>query len=141
MFHCLVCLMHAFNVHCTQIYAKWTGLRSEYNFKSSVFLNLLKTFAQACHPLFSACGPKTFLMDCLSISRNPPVVISSTRSNDIRRRSNYIIGFIAPAIGPNKSKKLTRLIATAHNIRGKVWMKNNIPMYVVFHSNFAAYIV
>ena len=47
----------------------------------------------------------------------------------IRRRSNYIIGFIAPAIGPNKSKKLTRLIAPAHNIRGKVWMKNNIHVF------------
>ena len=44
----------------------------------------------------------------------------------IRRRSDYIIGFIAPAIGPNKSKKFTRLIALAHNIRGKVWMKNNV---------------
>ena len=71
----------------------------------------------------------------------------------IRRRSDYIIGFIAPAIGPNKSKKLTRLIALAHNIHGKVWMKNNIhgftdrhfivceTMYIVFQSNFAAYIV
>ena len=38
----------------------------------------------------------------------------------IRRRSDYIIGFIAPAIGPNKSKKLTRLIAPIHNIRGEV---------------------
>ena len=38
----------------------------------------------------------------------------------IRRRSDYIIGFDAPAIGPNKSKKLTRLIALALNIRGKV---------------------
>ena len=40
----------------------------------------------------------------------------------IRRRSDYIIGFIAPAIGPNKSRKLTRLAAPAHNIlvRGKV---------------------
>ena len=44
----------------------------------------------------------------------------------IRWRSDYIIGFIAPAIGPNKSKKLTRLTAPVHNIRGKVWMKNNI---------------
>ena len=42
----------------------------------------------------------------------------------IRRRSDYIIGFIAPAIGPNKSRKLTRLIAPAHNIRVKVWMNN-----------------
>ena len=41
----------------------------------------------------------------------------------IRRRSNYIIGFITPAIGPNKSKKLTRLTAPAHNIRGEVRMK------------------
>ena len=74
----------------------------------------------------------------------------------IRRRSDYIIGFIAPAIGPNKSKKLTRLITPAHNIRGKVWMRNNIhsftgdltclwSMYVVvvvfFYSNFVACIV
>ena len=69
----------------------------------------------------------------------------------IRRRSDYIIGFIAPAIGPNKSKKLTQLIAPVHNIRGKVWMKTTYmasqtaigceAMYVVFHSNFAAYIV
>ena len=44
----------------------------------------------------------------------------------IHQRSDYMIGFIAPAIGPNKSKKLPRLIAPAHNIRGKVWMKNNI---------------
>ena len=41
----------------------------------------------------------------------------------ICRRSDYIIGFITPAIGPNKSKKLTRFIAPVHNIRGKVWMK------------------
>ena len=71
----------------------------------------------------------------------------------IRRRSDYIIGFIAPAIGPNKSKKLTRLIAPVHNIHGKVWM---IKTYMVsqtdsyrlwshvcrfYHSNFVAFIV
>ena len=38
----------------------------------------------------------------------------------IRRRSDYIIGFITPAIGPNKSKKLTRPIVPTHNLRGKV---------------------
>ena len=71
----------------------------------------------------------------------------------IRRRSDYIIGFIATAIGPNKSRKPARLIALAHNKRGKVWMKNNIhgftadnclsvkPCMFVFYSNFAAYIV
>ena len=72
----------------------------------------------------------------------------------IRRRSDYIIGFIAPAIGPNKSKKLTRLKAPAHNVRGNVSLNEKQPtwlhrqtvivceaMYVVFHSNFAAYIV
>ena len=47
----------------------------------------------------------------------------------IRRRSDYIIGLIAPAIGPNKSKKLTPLIALTHNIRGKVCMKNNIHRF------------
>ena len=70
----------------------------------------------------------------------------------IRRRSDYIIGFVTPAIGPNKFKKLTRLIAPVHNIRGKVWMKSIIhvhgftdnklvvceAMCAVFHSNFAA---
>ena len=44
-------------------------------------------------------------------------------STTIRRRNDYITGFIAPAIGPNKSRKLTWLIAAAHNIRGKVWIK------------------
>ena len=44
----------------------------------------------------------------------------------IRWRSDYIIGFVTPVIGPNKSKKLTRLIAPEHNIRGKVWMKNSM---------------
>ena len=71
----------------------------------------------------------------------------------IRWRSDYIIGFVTPVIGPNKFKKLTRLTAPEHNTRGKVWMKNIIHnftdnnwivfevMHVVFHSNFAAYIV
>ena len=70
----------------------------------------------------------------------------------IRRRSDYIIGFIARSIGPNKSKKFTRLIAPAHNLRGKVWMKKiymasqTITVCVwshvcCFHSNFATYIV
>ena len=70
----------------------------------------------------------------------------------IRRRNDYIIWFIAPAIGPNKSRKLTRLVAPAHNIRDKIWMKNNIhglkPITdclwshgCSFYSNFAVYIV
>ena len=33
----------------------------------------------------------------------------------IRRRSDYIIRFVTPAIGPNKSTKLTRLTALTHN--------------------------
>ena len=49
----------------------------------------------------------------------------------IRRRSDYITGFITPAIGPNKSKKPTRLIALAHNKGSKVWMKNNIHGFTV----------
>ena len=50
------------------------------------------------------------------------ILLSSTCSSTciIRRRSDYIIGFVTPAIGPNKFKKLTRLIAPVHNIRGKV---------------------
>ena len=71
----------------------------------------------------------------------------------IRRRSDYIMGFVTPAIGLNKSKKLTWLIASVHNTRGKVWMNHKIhglyrqqvivceAMYAVFHSNFAVYIV
>ena len=38
----------------------------------------------------------------------------------------WLLNWITPAIGPNKSKKLTQLVALAHNKRGKVWMKKNI---------------
>ena len=75
----------------------------------------------------------------------------------IRRRSDYIMGFIAPAIGPNKSKKLNGLWLR-HTIYaakfewkttymlGHTWLlKQSVigyeAMYVVFHSNFAAFIV
>ena len=47
------------------------------------------------------------------------------RLSVIRRRSDYIIGFITPAIGPNKFKKLTRPIVPTHNLRGKVWMEDS----------------
>ena len=43
----------------------------------------------------------------------------------IRRRSDYIIGFVTPAIGPNKSKKPTRPIVPTHNLHGKVWMEDS----------------
>ena len=55
----------------------------------------------------------------------------SARTNEwgtrppIRRRSDYIIGFVTPAIGPNKSKKPTRPIVPTHNLRGKVWMEDS----------------
>ena len=65
-------------------------------------LDLIFICVLAIHARRTIC--KDYVMICLSI----------------RRRSDYIIGFIAPTIGPNKSKKLTRLIAPAHNIRGKV---------------------
>ena len=42
----------------------------------------------------------------------------------------YIIGIVTPAIGPNKSKKLTWL-----------YLWSCVCVCVVFHSNFAAYIV
>ena len=64
------------------------------------------------------------------------------------------MGFVTPAIGPNKSKKPTWLIAPVHNTRGKVWMKqhkkhgftdNNLlavkPWLVCCFSNFPACIV
>ena len=51
----------------------------------------------------------------------------------IRRRSDYIIGFITPAIGPNKSKKLTRPIVPTHNLRGKVWMEDSYLLYTWLH--------
>ena len=42
-----------------------------------------------------------------------------------RRRSDYMIGLVTPAIRPNISKKLTRLVSSVHNrpIRGKVWIQ------------------
>ena len=57
----------------------------------------------------------------VSLSNSRPIYFRT-----IRRRSDYITGFVTPAIGPNKSKKLTRLVMPAHNIRGKVWMKSNM---------------
>ena len=73
----------------------------------------------------------------------------------IHQRSDYTIGFIAPAIGTNKSRKLTQLISSAHNTQGEVWMKKKQQqtwlhrglmsvceaMYVVFHSNLATSIL
>ena len=48
----------------------------------------------------------------------------------IRWKSDYIIWIsYTPAIHPNKSKKLTWCIAPSHNIRGKVWMKNNMWLH------------
>ena len=41
-------------------------------------------------------------------------VVYVIRITFIRRRSDYIIGFVTPAIGPNKFKKLTWLIAKQH---------------------------
>ena len=52
-------------------------------------------------------------------------VLRQQQDRYIRRRSDYIIGFITPAIGPNKSKKLTRPIVQTHNLRGKVWMEDS----------------
>ena len=86
------------------------------------------------------------------LNQNPVTLCHSDRHMAIRRRSDYIIGFITPAIGPNKSKELTRLIAPAHNKRGKVWMQYNVALQTdsyrlwspgvkpCIHSNFAAYI-
>ena len=48
---------------------------------------------------------------------------SRCHTQTIRRRSDYIIGFVIPAINPNKSKKFTRLLALAHNIRSKFQIK------------------
>ena len=38
----------------------------------------------------------------------------------IHRRSDYIIELVTPAIGSNKSKKVIRLIAPAHNNTAKI---------------------
>ena len=64
----------------------------------------------------------------------------------IRRRSNYIIGFIAPAIGPNKSKKVSHYTWQSLNKKQYTWLHRQPviiceAMYVVFHLDFAAYIV
>ena len=73
---------------------------------------------------------QVFAFSCISsilcLFSNMFVVLEGNKSNWIRWRTDYIIGFFTSAIGPNKSEKLTRLIAPAHNIRGKVWMKNNM---------------
>ena len=53
------------------------------------------------------------------------LVVHVCKQWPIRRRSDYIIGFITPAIGPNKSKKLTRPIVPTHNLRGKVLMEDS----------------
>ena len=52
--------------------------------------------------------------------------VTALYSITIRRRSDYIRGFVTPAIRPNKSKKLTRLISPAHNICSKVRIKNSM---------------
>ena len=39
--------------------------------------------------------------------------MAHTQSNVIRPRGDYIMGFIAPAKGPHKCKKLTRLLNIA----------------------------
>ena len=99
--------------------------------------------------------PCTFLHDALHVicrSKNKSKIQDT--HYPIRCRSDYIIGFITPAIGPNKSEKLTRPIVPTHNLHGKVWMADSThglqrinllsvheAMYVVFHSNFALYIV
>ena len=59
----------------------------------------------------------------------------------IHRRSDYIIGFIAPAIGPNKSRKLTRLIETTYMASQTITVCLWSHACIAFHSNFAAYIV
>ena len=96
---------------------------------------------------------KLLQVACGSLFREAGIAAPASRCSYcilIRRRSDYIIGFVTPAIGPNKFKKLTRLIVPVHNTRGKVWMKNNIhgftdnklivceALCAVFHSNFAA---
>ena len=60
------------------------------------------------------------------------------RDNLPRKWLHNWITLVAQAIGPNKSKKIARLIVPARNIHSKVW-KN--MMYLVFHLNFAEYIV
>ena len=73
-----------------------------------------------------------YLMRQITKDLNWPTVYTR-HCKPIRRRSYVIIGFVAPAIGPNKSKKLTRLISPTHNTRGKVWMKNNIHTCTWLH--------
>ena len=60
----------------------------------------------------------------------PHMVLRKRPNLSIRQRSDYIIGFITPAIGPNKSKKLTRPIVPTHNLRGKVWMEDSTQLHM-----------
>ena len=106
---------------------------------------------------FFLCNPILLISQCVgnTVNKQMDTVILhlSLLMFPIRRRSDYIIGFVTPAIGPNKSKKLTQLIAPVHHIRGKVEWKTACMasqttnycvwshVYAVFHSNFAACIV
>ena len=62
------------------------------------------------------CSPIKKLIFSLKSTK---VSLSLEWAYGIRRRSDYITGFIAPAIGPNKSRKPTWLIAKAYNKRNK----------------------
>ena len=65
------------------------------------------------------------------IAQNRKVYATNIKSttDTIRQRSDYIMGFVTPAIGPDKSKKLTWLIAPVHNTHGKVWMNHKMMAY------------
>ena len=96
------------------VLSMWKRLKSAIAVFVFEQLDFIFLCVSAIHARPTLC--KDYVMSCLSYLSHW----------FIRRRSDYIIGFITPAIGPNKSRKRTRLIAPGHNIRGKVWMKNNI---------------
>ena len=57
----------------------------------------------------------------------------------IRRRSDYVMGIITPAIGPNSSKKLTQYPRQSLNENSMhAWLHTQ---QVFLYSNFAAVIV
>ena len=73
----------------------------------------------------------------------PPLPALATPCTFLRRRSDYVMGFNAPAISRNKSKNHTGLLSevNCHTMSAaKFGMKNSMASHTtsVFHSNLAA---
>ena len=75
--------------------------------------------------IFASCEPLNEQLAHSKCVHSNKMHLFLTFSCSIRQRSDYIIGFVTPAISPNKSKKLTWPKVQTHNLRGKVWMEDS----------------